>query len=279
VTTSSLRDDQPLADAATGVLAVGSFLSGVLIGASGPVFRVVVIVALAGGPTWGGLALLGAIVVGAVSTLIVVIGLTVGHRSYLGVATVAACAALIAGIFVGTSYGSSARLGGWAAAYATPAPTPVQPIPSFATYLEAHADVTLVLDPAAGFASSPTTNGPDGTFGHWCRSGPDSTDVLGVSAMDAAHMGTSTLHADLTLEAPSLISPEDSFAYPRLVLQLGGPTGMTAYAWSGPARIVATDGPSGTIAFDTLVADPVPPGFPSTLSGQLSWTCRAWSAP
>lgn len=169
---------EPLADAGTAALTVGAALSGFLIGASGPPFFVAIAVGLVAGPTSGGLVLLGAILTGAIATIVVIIGLATGHRPYSAVAVVAACAALIAGIVVGTSYGSSRGLGGWGVAHVTP--TPTIPMPSFPTYLEAHADVTIRLDAGSGFTSSPTAGGPDGTFGHWCRSGPDSTRVSEV---------------------------------------------------------------------------------------------------
>jgi len=278
MTQNNVRPHQePLADVGTVTLAIGACLCGFLIGASGRLFVVSIIVALVAGPTSGGLVLLGAILAGAIATLVVIIGLATGHRPYLGVAVVAACAALIIGIFVGSSYGSSRGLGGWAVARVTP--TPTIPMPSFPTYLEAHADVTIRLDAASGFTSNPTTGGPDGTFGHWCRSGPDSTLVSDVTAMDVARKGTSTIYARLQLTNPSLIDLGTMVSYPRVVLQLGGPSGMTAYLWSGPARVVAHHGMSGTVAFDALLADPAPSGLPRTLSGQLSWTCRAWSTP
>jgi hypothetical protein len=178
---------EPLADVGTAALAVGALLCGFLIGASGRLFFVSVMVALVAGPTSGGLVLFGAILTGAIATLGVIIGLAAGHRPYLGVAIVAACAALIAGIFVGSSYGSSRGLGGWAVARVTP--TPTIPMPSFPTYLEADAGVTIRIDAASGFTSSPTTGGPDGTFGHSCQSGPDSTFVSDVTAMDVARKG------------------------------------------------------------------------------------------
>ena len=266
---------EPLADVGTATLAVGAFLCGFLIGASGRLFVVFMMVALVAGPTSGGLVLLGAILAGAIATLGVIIGLAAGYRPYLGVAIVAACAALIVGIYAGSSYGSSRGLGGWAVARVTSTPRIL--MPSSPTYLEAHADVTIRLDAASGFTSSPNTGGPEGTFGHWCRSGPDSNRVSEVTAMDVARKGTSTIYAHLQLTNPSLIDLGTMFSYPRVVLQLGGPSGMTAYLWSGPARVVARDGMSGTIAFDALLADPAPSGLPRTLSGQLSWTCRAWS--
>ena len=268
---------EPLADAGTAALAVGAALSGFLIGASGRLWSGVASPFLVAGPTSGGLVLLGAILAGAIATPGVIIGLATGHRPYLGVAVVAACAALIAGIFVGSSYGSSRGLGGWAVARVTP--TPRIPMPSFPTYLEAHADVTIRLDAGSGFTSSPTAGGPDGTFGHWCRSGPDSTLVSEVTAMDVARKGTSTIYARLQLTNPSLIDLGTMLSFPRVVLQLGGPSGMTAYAWSGPARVVAAKGMRGTVAFDALLDDPAPSNLPRSLSGQLSWTCHAWSTP
>ena len=268
---------EPLADVGTATLAVGACLCGFLIGASGRLWSGIASPFLVAGPTAGGTVLLGAILAGAIATLGVMIGLATGHRPYLGVAVVAACAALIAGIVVGSSYGSSRGLGGWAVARVTP--TPMVPMPSFPTHLEAHADVTIRLDATSGFTSSPITGGPEGTFGHWCRSGPDSTLVLEVTAMDVARMGTSEISADVWLTNPSLSDVATKISYPRVVLQLDGPSGMTACLWSGPARVVAADGMSGTVAFDALLAEPAPSGLPRTLSGQLSWACRAWSTP
>ena len=222
---------ETLADVGTGMLAVGSFLSGILIGLSGPLFVVSVIVTVVAGPTWGGLALLAAILVGGVATLIVLVGLAAGHRSYFGVTTVAGCAALIAGIFVGSYVGSSEGLGDWAAARASPKPT--FPVPSFSTSLDAHADVTIRLDAATAFTAKPTTGGPDGTFGHRCRSGPDSTLVSEVTAMDVATIGASTISADLHLIDPSVLSPDPSTTYPRLTLESRGPSGSTEDVWMG----------------------------------------------
>jgi hypothetical protein len=114
-----LPQPQPLVDAGTAVVAIGALLAGIAIGASGPLFAILVVA----GPTWGGLALLGALALGAVSTVVVIVALVMGHRPYLGVATVVACAALVAGIYLGASLGSSRGLGGWAV---TPEPSGVE---------------------------------------------------------------------------------------------------------------------------------------------------------
>jgi hypothetical protein len=120
------QDRAPLADAATGVLAVGALLSGVAIGMSGPLFYVVLAPGLVGGPSMGGLAFLGAILIGGVSTLAVLVALGAGRRPYLGVAVVVASASLLVGVVVGGRLGSSAGAEGWSARVAaTPSPTPL----------------------------------------------------------------------------------------------------------------------------------------------------------
>ena len=102
MTQNNVRPHQePLADVGTVTLAIGACLCGFLIGASGRLWSGVASPYLVAGPTWGGLVLLGAILAGAIATLGVMIGLATGHRPYLGVAVVPACAALIVGIFVG----------------------------------------------------------------------------------------------------------------------------------------------------------------------------------
>jgi hypothetical protein len=115
---------EPLADASTGVLAVGALLAGITIGASGPLFFVAQAPGLVAGPSMGGLALLGAILLGGVSTLAVLVARAAGRRPYLGVAAVVASASLLVGIPVGSRLGSSAGTGGWSARLAvTPSPT------------------------------------------------------------------------------------------------------------------------------------------------------------
>jgi hypothetical protein len=120
------QNREPLADVSTGVLAVGALLAGITIGASGPLAFVALAPGLVAGPSMGGLALLGAILLGGVSTLAVLVALGAGGRPYLGVAAVVASASLLVGIPVGSLLGSSAGVGGWSARVAaTPSPTPL----------------------------------------------------------------------------------------------------------------------------------------------------------
>lgn len=263
---------------ATVVLAIGAFMSGVVIGGSGPLFVVSVVVAMAAGPTWGGIVLLGAAALGAVATAGVLLGLVVGYRSYLGTAVVVACAALVAGILAGSWYGGSVRLAGWADAYATPQPTTEWSMPPTPRVLEAHADLALQLDIGPDFAPNPTTAGPEGTFGHWCQSGPDTTQIADVSAMDVARLGAATVWVDLMLTDPFPGSPGSGVTFPRLVLQVRYDGGQATYVYAGPARVVASDARSGRVVFDALAGDPAPPGYPTTVSGELSWACHAWTS-
>jgi hypothetical protein len=120
------QNRDPLADAGTGVLAAGALLAGIAIGASGPLFFVALAPGLVAGPSMGGLALLGAILLGGVSTLAVLIALAAGSRPYLGVAIVVASVSILVGILLGSWLGSSAGVGGWSARVAaTPSPTPL----------------------------------------------------------------------------------------------------------------------------------------------------------
>jgi hypothetical protein len=237
------------------------FVIGLAIGVFQPLFVVGIGAGLVAGPTYAGLLFLLCIPIALVMLVLAFFG-----ARWVTVPAFVASAALAVGLLAGisTANGLSSR----SAASRPVTPTPAGTMQSFPTTLKAHADVKLSLDPASGFTSNPTTGGPDGTFGHWCTSGPGSTDVLEVTAMDVVSAGTSTLAATLYLSR-----------LPRLVLQLREPSGFTEYHWVGPATIVAGDGPTGSVAFDALVGNPSPPGYPSILSGQLSWTCGAWSTP
>jgi len=266
-----------MADGATLVLALGAFLAGFVVGASGPLF-VISVVPFVAGPTWGGLVLLAAVVLGALSSLVVFVGVMAGHRSYLGTAVVVACAALIAGIVTGAWYGKSVRPAAWADTHATPQPTRTWTMPPLPMILEAHADVTLDLDIGPDFVRNPTTGGPDGTFGHRCQSGPGTTEVADVSAMDVARLGAATVWADLQLTNQAMIDIGSAITFPRVVLQIRYGEGRDNYEYSGPARIVTSDARTGRAVFDALAPGP-PPGYPAVVSGELTWACGPWTSP
>jgi hypothetical protein len=261
------------APATLATVGLGLFVIGLAIGVFQPLFVVGIGAGLVAGPTYAGLLFLLCIPIALVMLVLAFFG-----ARWVTVPAFVGSAALAVGLLAGISTANG--LSSLSAASRPVTPTPAGTEQSFPTSLKAHADVALSLDSASGFTSNPTTGGPDGTFGHWCISGPGSTDVLEVTAMDVVSADTSTLAADLHLERyPSPIDYGDSTVYPRLVLQLREPSGFTEFHWVGPVTIVASDGPTGTVAFDALVGNPSPPGYPSTLSGQLSWTCGAWSTP
>ncbi len=112
----------PLVGDDTGVLAVCALVAGIVIGASGPLFYVGLAPGLVAGASLGGLAVFGAILIGGVSTLAVLLALAAGSRPHLGVAIVVASASLLLGILLG----SAAGVGSWSPGVAaTPAPTPL----------------------------------------------------------------------------------------------------------------------------------------------------------
>ena len=120
------RSPGPLVDDVTGVFAVAALVAGIVFGTSGPLFYVGLAPGLVAGPSLGGLAVLGAILFGGVSTLAVIVALAAGRRPYLGVAIVVASASLLIGILLGGRLGSSTGVGGWSARVAaTPSPTPL----------------------------------------------------------------------------------------------------------------------------------------------------------
>jgi large repetitive protein len=117
---------KPLVDDGTGVLAIVALVAGIAFGASGPLFYVGLAPGLVAGPSLGGLAVLGAIFLGGVSTLAVLVALGAGRRPHLGVAIVVASASLLIGVVLGGRLGASTGVGGWSArGAASPSPTPL----------------------------------------------------------------------------------------------------------------------------------------------------------
>jgi energy-converting hydrogenase Eha subunit B len=169
------------------------FVIGLAIGVFQPLFVVGIGAGLVAGPTYAGLLFLLCIPIALVMLVLAFVG-----ARWVTVPAFVGSAALAVGLLAGISTANA--LSSRSAASRPVTPTPAGTMQSFPTSLEAHADVTLILDPASGFTSNPTTGGPDGTFGHWCYSLSGSTDILEVTAMDVVSAGTSTLLADLYLE-------------------------------------------------------------------------------
>ncbi|MEW6224693.1 MAG: hypothetical protein AB1627_08675 [Chloroflexota bacterium] len=109
------REDPSAADAretaeATVLMATIGLVVGVVIGASGPIFVVVMSPFFGGGPTWGGLALMAGVLIVLVFGLP---ALCTRRGRWLTVPAFAFGAMLAIGVLAGTRVGSALGTGGW----------------------------------------------------------------------------------------------------------------------------------------------------------------------
>lgn len=124
-----------------------------------------------------------------------------------------------------------------------------------------------------------------------CRSVPDSQAVADITALDLGELGSGTLRATISLPAQAADG-----ATVELFIDGGDlPEGSMQPSWSGPVQVteLGAGGASGKLTFTSLgLANPaskpdpassVPtsaaPGWPTTISGSLSWTCQPWATP
>jgi hypothetical protein len=244
--------------------AVGGLVGGLLIGASGPVFFVAFTPFIVGGLTAGGWALLVSVCAAAVSGLA---ALAVRRGRYATMPIFAATAVLAAGIVAGTQVGPAIGVG-----YRPPASTP-RPTMSFGpppVFLEAPATVTVRLTGVPGFVATRSAPYDGGLFGHWCRSKPDSTELGGFDVHEVGRLNGRPLHASVTLEGIDLPPV-------WIVLQVEATGAGPDPVWVGEGRLAASTASGGRVTFSGLAADQeTVAGWPSTLSGDMAWTCTAW---
>jgi hypothetical protein len=131
--------------------------------------------------------------------------------------------------------------------------------------LFAHGTATMRLDAVGGFA--PRAGDAD------CRKG-DLMVVQSVEAWDAGRLGDAMLRADVHVTE-------------------WGVAGLSVWAWSssmpgsppkwfGQGRTVTVGSSGGRVTFDGMALDTseaaAPGTWPAELSGEISWTCGAWSS-
>lgn len=149
--------------------------------------------------------------------------------------------------------------------------------------LDAPAQMLLRLDPA------PASFVAHGQGQSACRSQPDERTAVNFAALDLGSLGPGTLRAGLDL---ALDGSEGTL---ELFLDGGSlPEGSEQVSWSGAvsASMLAPDHRQGRVVFHDLpllrqTGKPAespgaflpPQAWPTTLSGQLDWTCDPWPAP
>jgi hypothetical protein len=141
--------------------------------------------------------------------------------------------------------------------------------------LMAHGQVTVRLDGVEGFVARPGEDDADGTFGHWCYSGPDVDWVREVSALDVG------AYRDLELSLVLILAPPPTdLPVPWVQLRLGDAAGQTPWYGVGQGRVVSREPSSGRVAFEGIRNDGEGlTGLPATLAGEIAWRCGPWLPP
>jgi hypothetical protein len=212
------------------------------------------------------IALFGAAVIGLAAIGLVALRIRHGHLSQ-AVATVLSAAAILA----------TGTIGGGATAAATGG------VYRDAVVLRSAGEATLRLDtrgvlPFAARAASSVA----------CDSEPDGRTVVGITALELGELGPGTLRGTVRLPvAPSDMPTAEFF------VDLGDlPEGSIPPSWSGRVLVTAmgADRASGRLAFDglaLLIPDKMPDeqsaaaiavgkAWPTTISGEMSWSCQPW---
>ena len=231
--------------------------------------------AIAYSASQGGLGVLGAglliVLVGAVVVVLCVIAVvaTTIRRGHVSRAIVNVFAA--AGLLAAGTLGGSATAAATGGLYRT------------AVVLEAPGETTLRLDTATlPFATR-------GGGGATCQSDPDGRTVVGIMALELGELGPGTLRATVSLP---LAASEPATA--EFFVDAGDlPEGSVPPSWNGRILVsgMSTDRASGRLAFDALpraAMDKLPEDqssaavamdkvWPATISGEMTWSCQAWS--
>lgn len=251
---------------ASALMAIAGLLGGIAIGASGPLFVVIVSPAFVGGPTWGGLALFFGVCAAVVTGLVAML---TRHGRWWIVPVFAFSATLSLGVLAGTRVGPALGAG-----YRPPTPEPTLRPMSFPpppVIREAPATVAVRFDDLPGYTVTRPEAYEGGLFGHWCSSRPDSTRVGHVDVLEAGRLNGEGLGVSMTLAGRDLPPV-------WIVVQVRNmPDGSVPY-WRGEGTLVASEGATGRVTFEGLGAAGAPPAeaWPATLSGEIAWSCTPW---
>jgi hypothetical protein len=142
--------------------------------------------------------------------------------------------------------------------------------------LEAEGTVNVSLDGLEGYAGQ-------GDSRAFCRSEVDGENVAYLESNLVGNVGTGMVGATLSLHPGGPDGRPDV----QIAIVPADKNQVSAAYWQGPADVVErVDGDlGGRIRFERLSLLPTeegggwPQGWPTELSGTLTWACGAWSPP
>jgi hypothetical protein len=244
--------------------ALACFAIGFIVGVSGPTS------VISSEPQWGILIYLLGIAAGAFFGLIALVSFLLGRVPWISGSIFLAMVALMGGNMLGADVGDAADLAGWA-----PGPT----LPPGPAWQMANATVTVTLVGQRGFVS--TDPGPmgDGRLGQWCTSEPDGLAVWEIETAEVGRLDGYVVRIELWLTDPTGTFAGSNVPVPRIVVTATDDDGVVMYGqWSGRARIVAGSAATGTARFSGLQIQESTQGLssPTTLSGEVTWSCGSW---
>src|SRR5664280_2220875 len=147
------------------------------------------------------------------------------------------------------------------------------PFPSPPVYLHARGEASARLDGVAGF----TTHAGSAD----CTSGPGSQVVATVDIWDAGELQGAIYRGDLHMHNMNIPGVEPGTVGVSIYFWSRSMTGPSPQ-WRGQGRLV-TDAPSaGRVTFEKIAQEvgrePAVGTWPAELSGEISWSCGAWSS-
>lgn len=248
-------------------IVLSALLGGVALGVIQPAFMTIFYgLGVVVGPTLVGVVLLVSILV---AVLFGIAALAVPRARGTAVPTFLLCGSLAVGIIGGNVVGAILNVG-----LRSNGPVNQAPFPSFSftayRFLQAHATVIVSLDGEPGFLHTTQETVDGGLFGHWCYSLPDSEAVGHVDALGIGELNGRALSV--------FIRPDPGAGTARVVFQFLNAEDGSVPVWSGHSRVVDEAGPAGRVIFEGLTGEPAVAGWPTTLSGAVSWECAPWTA-
>ena len=162
--------------------------------------------------------------------------------------------------------------GAWLTDAAGPGSAPSL-FPSPPVYLHARGEASARLDGIGGFATH--SGSAD------CTSGPGSQVVATVDIWDAGELQGAIYRGDLHMHNMNIPGVEPGTVGVSIYFWSSSMTGPSPQ-WRGQGRLVTDEPSAGRVAFEHMALEvgrqPAVGTWPAELSGEISWSCGAWSS-